>query len=51
MKLYKKDESGNEIWRKVVPSPQPLDIVEFDAVVNAIEAGFIPITLVVGVYL
>ncbi|MGB9769386.1 MULTISPECIES: carbamate kinase [Caldisericum] len=45
MKLYKKDDKGNEIWRKVVPSPEPLDIVEFEAIVNAIEAGFIPITV------
>ncbi len=45
MKLYKKDDKGNEIWRKVVPSPEPLDIVEIDAIEAAIEKGFIPITV------
>lgn len=45
MKLYKKDDKGNEIWRKVVPSPEPLDIVEIEAVEAAIEKGFIPITV------
>lgn len=45
VKLYKKDEKGNEIWRKVVPSPDPLDIVEFDLIDQAIEMGFIPITV------
>ncbi|MBC7195009.1 MAG: carbamate kinase [Caldisericia bacterium] len=45
MKLYKKDDKGNEIWRKVVPSPEPLDIVEIEAIEAAIEKGFIPITV------
>ena len=45
VKLYKKDEKGNEIWRKVVPSPEPLDIVEFDLIESAIEQGMIPITV------
>ncbi|MGB9694876.1 MAG: carbamate kinase [Caldisericaceae bacterium] len=45
VKLYKKDDKGNEIWRKVVPSPIPLDIVEFDLVEQAIEQGMIPITV------
>jgi len=45
VKLYKKDEKGNEIWRKVVPSPEPLDIVEFDLIQSAIEQGMIPITV------
>lgn len=34
-----------EIFRKVVPSPEPIDIVEFQAVVALIEAGIIPITV------
>jgi carbamate kinase len=45
VKLYKKDDKGNEIWRKVVPSPDPLDIVEFDLVEAALEEGMIPITV------
>ncbi len=45
VKLYKKDDRGNEIWRKVVPSPEPLDIVEFDLVDDAIRSGIIPITV------
>jgi carbamate kinase len=45
VKLYKKDDKGNEIWRKVVPSPEPTDIVEFDLVEAALEQGMIPITV------
>jgi|UniRef100_A0A7C4XU42 carbamate kinase len=45
VKLYKKDDRGNEIWRKVVPSPEPLDIVEIDLVEAALERGMIPITV------
>jgi len=45
VKLYKKDDKGNEIWRKVVPSPQPLDVVEIDMVEAALEKGMIPITV------
>jgi carbamate kinase len=45
VKLYKKDDAGNEIWRKVVPSPVPLDIVEIDLVEAALERGMVPITV------
>jgi len=45
MKLYKKDASGNEIWRRVVPSPVPSDIVEIEAVEAMLEKGIIPITV------
>ncbi|MEF3279809.1 MAG: carbamate kinase [Elusimicrobiota bacterium] len=45
MKLYKKDENGNEIWRRVVPSPKPQDIVEIDAIEAMIEKRIIPITV------
>ncbi len=45
VKLYKKDDKGNEIWRKVVPSPEPLDIVEFDMIDDAVRNGIIPITV------
>lgn len=45
MKLYKKDDNGNEIWRRVVPSPKPKDIVEIDAIEAMIEKRIIPITV------
>jgi carbamate kinase len=45
VKLYKKDGKGSEIWRKVVPSPVPLDIVEIDLVEAALEKGMVPITV------
>jgi len=45
MKVYKKDEKGNEIWRRVVPSPAPKDIVEIDSVEALLEKGIVPITV------
>lgn len=45
MKMYKKDANGNEIWRRVVPSPAPSDIVEIDAIEAMIEKGIVPITV------
>ena len=45
MKLYKKDEKGAEIWRRVVPSPVPTDIVEIDAIEAMLEKGIIPVTV------
>lgn len=45
VKLYSKDDRGNEIWRRVVPSPIPIDIVEIDAVESALKAGIIPISV------
>jgi len=33
------------IFRRVVPSPEPIDIVELQAVIALIEAGIIPITV------
>ncbi|MCX7641829.1 MAG: hypothetical protein N2Z20_04260 [Elusimicrobiales bacterium] len=45
MKVYKKDENGNEIWRRVVPSPKPIDIVEIDTIEALIEKKIIPITV------
>jgi carbamate kinase len=45
MKLYKKDDKGNEIWRRVVPSPAPVDIVEIDAIEAMLDKGIVPITV------
>lgn len=45
VKLYKKDSQGNEIWRRVVPSPKPIDVVEIDLVQSALKKGIIPITV------
>ncbi|MEI7482817.1 MAG: carbamate kinase [Elusimicrobiota bacterium] len=45
MKLYKKDEKGAEIWRRVVPSPVPSDIVEIDAIEALLARGIVPVTV------
>ena len=45
VKLYKKDAQGREIWRRVVASPDPLDIVELDAIEAMLDKGLIPITV------
>ncbi|MDD2772710.1 MAG: hypothetical protein PHP45_03330 [Elusimicrobiales bacterium] len=45
VKLYKKDEKGAEIWRKVVPSPVPRQIIELDGVQAVLAAGMIPVTV------
>ncbi|HOW88733.1 MAG TPA: hypothetical protein PL037_00505 [Elusimicrobiales bacterium] len=45
MKLYKKDEKGAEIWRRVVPSPVPSDIVEIDAIEALLAKGIVPIAV------
>jgi magnesium chelatase family protein len=45
MKMYKKDDKGNEIWRRVVPSPVPTDIVEIEAIEAMLARGLVPITV------
>ncbi len=45
MKLYKKDAAGKELWRRVVPSPVPVDIVEIDAIEALLDKGIVPITV------
>lgn len=45
MKMYKKDEKGAEIWRRVVPSPAPKDIVEIDAIEAVLEKKMVPVTV------
>jgi carbamate kinase len=44
-KLYKKNDQGQEIWRRVVGSPKPIDIVEIDVVEINLKAGIIPIAV------
>jgi carbamate kinase len=44
-KLYKKDHKGEEIWRRVVGSPKPIDIVEIEVIEANLKAGFIPIAV------
>ena len=45
MKFYKRDENGEELWRWVVPSPKPIDILEIDIVESNIKSGIIPIAV------
>jgi len=45
MKFYKKDENGEELWRWVVPSPIPIDILEIDIIDINIRSGIIPIAV------
>lgn len=43
IKLYKRDGAGNEIWRRVVPSPVPKTIIEINVIEKNMEGGIIPI--------
>jgi carbamate kinase len=43
--FYKKDENGNELWRWVVPSPEPVDIIETDIIEANLRVGIIPIAV------
>ena len=45
VKFYKINGNGEELWRWVVPSPDPLDIVEIDLIENNMKAGIIPIAV------
>ncbi len=44
-KYYKLDDNGNEIWRRVVPSPVPIGIVEIDIIEACFLSGNIPIAV------
>ncbi len=44
-RYYKKDGNNNELWRWVVPSPPPLEIVEIDLIEANLQAGMIPIVV------
>ena len=43
--FYKKDGNGTELWRWVVPSPEPIDIIETDIIEANLMAGNIPIAV------
>lgn len=45
MKFYKKNDDGEELWRWVVPSPKPIDILEIDLVESNLKTGIIPIAV------
>ena len=45
IKMYKLDDEGREIWRRVVPSPKPLDVVELDLIDLKMRNGIIPIAV------
>ena len=45
VKFYKINGNGEELWRWVVPSPEPLEIVEIDVIENNMKAGIIPIAV------
>ncbi|OFZ83730.1 MAG: hypothetical protein A2603_00205 [Bdellovibrionales bacterium RIFOXYD1_FULL_55_31] len=45
VKLYGTDAQGQELWRRVVPSPEPVDIIELDVVDTQLRAGMIPISV------
>ena len=45
VKLYKKNELGEEIWRRVVGSPKPIDIVEIDIIEANLNFGIIPVAV------
>ncbi len=45
IKLYKSGSDGAEIWRRVVPSPRPLSIIDLEAIKAQIGENTIPIAL------
>ncbi len=45
VKMYKKNDAGQEIWRRVVPSPLPKSVVEIEAIEALLKAGQVPIAV------
>lgn len=45
VKLYQTAPDGQAIWRRVVPSPAPIDIIELEVVACNLKQGIIPITV------
>ena len=45
VKIYKKGSNGQDLWRRVVPSPVPTRVRELEAIVTLVKGGIIPITV------
>jgi carbamate kinase len=45
VKVYKTNPDGEEVWRRVVGSPEPRDIIEIDIIEANLEAGIIPVAV------
>ncbi len=45
IKMYKKNDNGTEVWRRVVPSPIPVDIVELPMIEAHMKMGMVPIAV------
>lgn len=45
VKLYKQNDKGEDIWRRVVASPIPQDVIEMDVIESNLKAGIIPIAV------
>lgn len=43
VKFYKIDSTGKEIWRRVVSSPKPQNILEADLIATILKMGVIPV--------
>ncbi|MBN1899144.1 MAG: carbamate kinase [Spirochaetes bacterium] len=41
VKMYRKDDTGKEIWRRVVPSPEPVNIIETDFIISSMEKAIV----------
>ena len=44
-KIYNQTDQGEEIWRRVVGSPKPIDIIEIEIIEANLKAGVIPIAV------
>lgn len=44
-KNFKKNEIGVDMWRQVVPSPRPFDVVELDMIKSILDAGHVPVSV------
>ena len=45
VKKYKNDINGNEVWRRVVPSPDPKAVVELEMIESLLKTGMVPIAV------
>ena len=44
-RYYRLNDQGEEVWRRVVPSPKPRDIIEIDIIESCLLSGNIPIAV------